>query len=167
MAHLVLIDEKEQGKQYELSSDVTRIGRRGENNVPLNSGSVSGTHAEIIKTAEGFELRDLGSTNGTFLNGDRVQTARVHRNDVIRCGGVSLMFDGADVPMAPAGDAAEQAVLSRTTVSIRPLGPSEQKAAPPAAFQQEGKLRRLWPVLLGLILVAVIIAFVFYVLNMT
>ena len=63
MAHLVLTDGGEQGKRFTVTSDVTRIGRRDENDVTLDSGSVSGTHAEIIRTAEGFELRDLGSTN--------------------------------------------------------------------------------------------------------
>ncbi len=163
MAHLVLTDGGGQGKRFTFTSDVTRIGRRDENDVTLDAGSVSGTHAEIIKTAEGFELRDLGSTNGTFLNGEPVQTARLHRNDVIRLGDVSLMLDGDDVPTAPADGAAEPAPISRTTVAIRPLDPGERKAAPPAAFQQTRKLHHLWPIFLGLILAAVIAAFVFYI----
>ena len=165
MAHLVLTDGGGEGKRFEFTSDVTRIGRRDENDVTLDSGSVSGTHAEIIRTAEGFELRDLGSTNGTFLNGERVQTARLHRNDIIRLGNVSLMLDGDDVPPAPADGAAEPMPISRTTVTIHPPAPGERQAAPPAAFQQTRKLNHLWPVFLGLILAAVAAAFVFYIRN--
>ncbi|NLL83001.1 MAG: FHA domain-containing protein [Lentisphaerae bacterium] len=156
MAHLILTGGTGQGKRYELSAEVTRLGRRPDNDVSLASGSVSSTHAEIVKTTEGFELRDLGSTNGTFLNGERVDTVRIFRNDIIRLGDVSLMLDGDDVPQATSNDdEAEMLPLSRTTVAIKPLDARDAQAATPAEFKSGNKLSKLWPLFLGAIILAI------------
>ena len=167
MAHLVLTESSEHGKQFDLIGDTTRIGRHENNDIAIDNSSVSGIHAEIVKTADGLELRDLNSTNGTHLNGKRVQTARLHCNDIIQLGDVTLMVDGDDVPPAPANDAenADVPPITRNTVAIRPLAPEDQRLLPPPDFQSTHKLRHLWPVFIGLILLAVIIAFVIFIRN--
>lgn len=166
MAHLVLTESGEHGRQFDLTGDTTRIGRYEKNDIALNNGSVSGIHAEIVKTADGLELRDLNSTNGTRLNGNCVQAALLHRNDIIRLGDVTFMVEGDDVPPAPANDEGNTDIspIPRTTVAIRPLAPRDHRLLPPPpAFQSTHKLRHLWPVLIGLILLAVIVAFVVFV----
>src|SRR5437870_4762019 len=52
---------------YVLEHDVTTIGRNEDNLICIHTNTVSGNHAEICRTSEGFILRDLGSTNGTWI----------------------------------------------------------------------------------------------------
>src|SRR5262249_21956648 len=69
----------------------TTIGRRGDNAIVLNDPHVSARHAELRFERGQWWLRDLGSSNGTVLNGELVRTVvGVHAGDVIQCGGVRI-----------------------------------------------------------------------------
>ena len=70
-----------------------RIGRAGENDLPLDDVRVSRAHAEIHRLPDGsLELVDLGSSNGTFLNGQRVTRAAVADGDFVGVGGQTLQL---------------------------------------------------------------------------
>ncbi len=77
---------------------VLRIGRGGECDVLLDEPDASREHAEIVGRAGGAFLEDLGSRNGTFVNGERVTSAReLHVGDVIKIGDKELLvFDASD-----------------------------------------------------------------------
>ena len=83
-----------EGKHWE-SDAVLRAGRLNTLEIVLDDTSVSRRHAEIRSSAQGWRVRDLGSTNGTFLNGTRLGPGdwpvRVH--DIVRCGNVTLVVD--------------------------------------------------------------------------
>src|SRR5262245_3870370 len=72
-----------------------RIGRVEKYELVLDDPSVSRQHAEVILTAHGWVSRDLGSTNGTFLNGTRVcrAEARLQEGDIIQVGDVGLVVE--------------------------------------------------------------------------
>jgi len=57
---------------YKLSQKTTRIGRSAGNQIVLKGGAISSRQAEIAKTTKGYTIRDLGSSNGTFVNGTRL-----------------------------------------------------------------------------------------------
>jgi len=79
------------------------VGRLGDNDIRLDEGSVSGHHARIVETAEGVILEDLGSTNGTFLNGEQVLgSLPVEAGDEIYFGNVRSVFMQSAVKEAPA-----------------------------------------------------------------
>lgn len=78
-----------------LDSEQT-IGRVPTNTIALPDASVSSTHARISRTAEGFFIEDLQSRNGTFVNGEKVETRRLLADgDLIRLGKVIMTFNVA------------------------------------------------------------------------
>jgi putative nucleotidyltransferase with HDIG domain len=83
-----------EGKVWE-SETVLRAGRLATLEIVLDDTSVSRRHAEIRSTANGWRVRDLGSTNGTFLNGNRLGPGEwpVRAHDILRCGNVTLVVD--------------------------------------------------------------------------
>jgi pSer/pThr/pTyr-binding forkhead associated (FHA) protein len=68
------------------------IGRSRSCNLRLPSADASRRHAEIVGTPEGFLLRDLRSTNGTFVNGERVEERVLRPGDCIEIGGDAITF---------------------------------------------------------------------------
>ena len=96
-------------ERHVLMDDVTRIGRRPKENdivVPSDFNTVSGTHAEIWRVDAGFEVTDLGSANGTFVNGKQISTTvPLHHGDEICVGSEAhghmvrmLLYTGEEVP---------------------------------------------------------------------
>lgn len=71
---------------YALESPRFTIGRDSENSLCLTDSVVSRFHAEIIRLGDDFVLRDLGSTNGTFVNGARISEQILSDGDLVRLG---------------------------------------------------------------------------------
>jgi len=72
--------------RYPLADATVHIGRAPENDVPVQGATVSLYHLEISKDGETWRLKDVGSTNGTFLDGQRVTEAELHSEAIIRLG---------------------------------------------------------------------------------
>jgi hypothetical protein len=88
-AALVLPD----GDRVALTNDATTIGRLPDCAVRLSDPQSSRHHAEVRAGNDGYRLRDLGSTNGTYLNGVAVREQRLHDGDEIRIGSTVLRFE--------------------------------------------------------------------------
>lgn len=95
-ASLVVLDGWEIGRQVPLDEAATVLGRSPTEGVWVNSQSVSRVHARIVRRiseeGEAFEVEDLGSTNGTFVNNKQVSSARLKDGDKIRLGAVLFKF---------------------------------------------------------------------------
>lgn len=99
MARLLQLLDGIATAQFELDKPEIRIGRSPESDIYIDDGSVSGTHCVIEKlVAEDedapaeYHVRDLDSTNGTYVNIDRVERRRLVHEDVLRVGLKSFKF---------------------------------------------------------------------------
>jgi DNA-binding NtrC family response regulator len=89
---LVVVKGPQRGKEHVISGDVIRIGKVDENDLVLPEETVSRVHCEILRDGRGYLLRDLHSTNGTFLDGAEIREAYLRSGSVITVGTVQLKF---------------------------------------------------------------------------
>jgi transcriptional regulator with GAF, ATPase, and Fis domain len=89
---LVVLKGEKRGREFTISGDVIRIGKAESNDVVLGEETVSRVHCEIIRDQKGHLLRDLHSTNGTFLDGAEIREAYIRAGSVITVGTVQLKF---------------------------------------------------------------------------
>jgi pSer/pThr/pTyr-binding forkhead associated (FHA) protein len=81
---------------HDLTDEKTTVGRVADNILQIDETSVSSHHAEIVLEGDLFHLHDLGSTNGTFVNGEQVTDAVLRQADEIRFGVVESVFHGEE-----------------------------------------------------------------------
>jgi pSer/pThr/pTyr-binding forkhead associated (FHA) protein len=122
MAKLILSMDGLVLKEIPLSKERTTIGRKPHNDIQIDNLAVSGEHAVIVTILNDCFLEDLGSTNGTLVNGNPVKKHFLQNNDVVELGKYRLKFVG-EAPMPAA--AAEKADFEKTMV----LRPSAMRAA--------------------------------------
>jgi len=89
---LVVIKGAQRGTEFVIAGDVIRIGKAPENDLVLADETVSRVHFEIVRDAKGYLVRDLKSTNGTFLDGAEVKEAYLRAGSVVAVGATELKF---------------------------------------------------------------------------
>src|SRR6266702_1933644 len=123
MAKLILSMDALILKEITLSKERTTIGRKPHNDIQIDNLAVSGEHAVIVTILQDSFLEDLGSTNGTVVNGQPIKKHFLQNNDIIELGKYKLKY----VNEAVAGQA-KAADFEKTMV----LRPGSVKAATPA-----------------------------------
>lgn len=73
-------------EKIKFDQDKITIGRDAKNDILINNLAVSRFHAEIYRDGSNYSIKDLGSANGTFINGQKVEWAEVNAEDVILVG---------------------------------------------------------------------------------
>jgi len=129
---------------FELTKEVTLFGRDVTSDIVLGDTEVSRQHARITHTAGGYVVEDLGSTNGTFINGERLMAPRVlNPGDLIGFGeDVTLTFDAVS-PDAAATIASRVAAPPPTPAPQAPAAaPVAHVATPTPATPAERPPRR-------------------------
>ena len=120
MPRLLIIKGADEGKQFDLTELVVTIGRDAANPLCLHDTEVSRRHAEVRRTDTGFQLIDIGSANGTFVNNQKIQQADLNAGDHIAIGQTVLVYStGREEPVTHAGTLAEQInVITRADVEL-------------------------------------------------
>ncbi|MDZ7618965.1 MAG: ATP-binding protein [Patescibacteria group bacterium] len=108
MPSLFVIRGNDQGVRFELDDSLVRLGRDASNAIQLHDTEVSRHHAEIRLIDRAFSLADLGSSNGTFVNGRRVDRHPLQSGDQVQLGGTLMLFTG---PSGETDDDLEGSVL--------------------------------------------------------
>jgi pSer/pThr/pTyr-binding forkhead associated (FHA) protein len=82
------------GREFALNARALTIGRGGQNDVALDDDFASARHARVEPRRDGVWVADIGSTNGTYVNGARIaQPKRLSPGDVVRVGGTDLRYE--------------------------------------------------------------------------
>ena len=100
MAKLVVLSAGMNGRTHELNVDKTTIGRVEDNTFQIADPSVSSHHAEVILQGSDVLFRDLNSTNGSFLNGEKITETILKPGQTLRLGQIELQLltEGMPIP---------------------------------------------------------------------
>ncbi|HTV39340.1 MAG TPA: FHA domain-containing protein [Candidatus Sulfotelmatobacter sp.] len=102
MAKLVVLTQSMAGRSIDLAGERTTVGRVEDNAFQIAEPSVSSRHCEILLRGEDIVVKDLNSTNGTFINGEKISESVLKPGQTLRLGNVELKLDVPGAPVAPA-----------------------------------------------------------------
>ena len=173
MVKLVILNQGMTGRVFELNAERTTVGRVEDNNFQITDPSVSSRHAEILLRGDELVVKDLDSTNGSFINGEKISEAVLQPGQILRLGQVELKIDDgkpvttpppvAPVP-PPAGNKTDATMVIPRGVSLEQL---EQGGGRPPGFdtntafskktKQNNRIFLLISIVVGLIIVGLII----------
>ena len=132
MAKLVLLSAGMTGRTFDLKVDKTTIGRVEDNQFQIAEPSVSSHHCEVLLRGNDVIVKDLSSTNGTFINGEKVTEAPLKPGQILRLGQVEIRLETDAAPNTPKK-------LSQTMVMQRGVSLTElEQGARGAAFDTKG-----------------------------
>ena len=113
----MLVFTGDDAAQFQLRQGLNRLGRNPDNDWQIEDDSVSGAHCEVDVQGDAILIRDLGSTNGTFIDNRRIREAYMHEGQTLRLGSCAFCYV-ADTPQ----------VTSKIRLSAPP--PAEPPKAP-------------------------------------
>jgi pSer/pThr/pTyr-binding forkhead associated (FHA) protein len=165
MAKLVVLSEGMTGQSYELKVDKTTVGRVDDNTFALPHASVSSHHCEILLRGNDVVIKDLNSTNGTFINNQQITTEGVLKpGQILRLGQIELRLETAAGPVAGRKPVDSTMVISKG-VSLEQLeqGPQGFDTSK-GAFSKKKNSTNKWifigaGVLLVVIVIAILVAY--------
>lgn len=110
------------GRVHELKADNTTIGRVEDNTFQIAEPSVSSHHCEVLLRGQEVVVKDLGSTNGTFINGEKVAESPLKPGQILRLGQIEMRLE-TDAAPAPASkkQTATQTMVMQRGVSLSEL----------------------------------------------
>jgi len=100
MARLHIKSEGFDNRIIDLNLGVNHFGRSPANDFRIEHLTISGTHCEIILSADEVIVRDCDSTNGTFINGERIKEYKLEAGQILRLGDVEFLVENVDVKIA-------------------------------------------------------------------
>jgi pSer/pThr/pTyr-binding forkhead associated (FHA) protein len=149
MAKLVILNQNMAGRTHELNVDRTTIGRVEDNTFQIADQSVSSHHCEVLLQGTDVLIRDLNSTNGSFINGEKISENVLKPGQTLRLGQVELKLEAEGVsttgaspapstpPSAPAKKATQGTTSMPRGVSLSDLESGGQPLATNTAFSKK------------------------------
>ena len=119
MAKLVLLSAGMTGRTHELKAEKTTIGRVEDNVFQISEPSVSSHHCEVVLRGNDVVVKDLNSTNGTFINGEKVAEGPLKPGQILRLGQIEMRLE-TDAP-PPSQKKVDQTLVMQRGVSLNEL----------------------------------------------
>jgi adenylate cyclase len=134
-------------QSFELRAGVLLVvGRSLTSDIPILDPSISRRHAEVTCDERGVHVRDLGSSNGTFLNGEKVDTASLGPEDTVSFGRVAFRLHSVSAPHPAAGRAAPQPASAPAATPMPRVGATILRQVPVRPGRRAFAARRATPV---------------------
>jgi pSer/pThr/pTyr-binding forkhead associated (FHA) protein len=124
MAKLVILNQGMTGRGHELNVDRTTIGRVEDNTFQIADPSVSSHHCEVHLRGEEILIRDLNSTNGSFINGEKIAEKILKPGETLRLGQVELKLEAEGAPASAPAAASAPAKKPVDATMVIPRGVS-------------------------------------------
>jgi predicted component of type VI protein secretion system len=166
MAKLVVLSEGLTGQSYELKVDKTTVGRIEDNTWQIAQPSVSSHHCEILLKGTDVVVKDLNSTNGTFINNQQISGEAVLKpGQILRLGQVDMRLE-TGAPAAggtPAGTTPGKRMVDSTMVIAKGVSLEQLEQGPhgldttKGVFTKKKNNTNKWFIIGGIILLAVIV----------
>ena len=119
MAKLVVLSAGMTGRTHELKVDKTTIGRVEDNTFQIAEPSVSSHHCELLLRGADVVVKDLNSTNGTFINGEKVSESVLKAGQILRLGQIEMRLEGDSTPTP--SKKVDQTMVMQRGVSLNEL----------------------------------------------
>ena len=133
-AFLLVISGSEPGRLHVLEKPELVIGRSKYADIRISERAMSQQHAKIVQTAEGHRIYDLGSTNGTFVNDQQIESVDLRAGDVVRTGETVFTYMASGSTTAVAGGDSTVALPNRAPArGATPVATPHVVATPPGA----------------------------------
>ena len=120
MPKLVIHSGTPEAREYELKAGANSVGRNADNDFAIDEPSMSSFHAQIMVDGDAISIKDLGSTNGTFINHAQVSEGVIAPGQFIRLGNVFLIFEGASPASTAAPGVAPTAIPTAAASNAAP-----------------------------------------------
>ncbi len=146
MAKLVVTTSDGKTSEVPLDKERITIGRHPDNQIHLNDSAVSGKHALVITVAAASFIEDLNSTNGTFVNGNRVKKHPLSSGETITIGHAKLVFEAEDQGQE---EFERTMVISPGQMAALKVPPAKEAEQPMAVAPAPGDLTGVLQVLEG------------------
>ena len=185
MAKLVILNQGMIGRTFDLIAERTTVGRVEDNTFQIADPSISSRHAEIFLRGAEIVIKDSNSTNGSFIDGEKITEAVFKPGQVLRFGQVEIKIDdgkplAATIPAPPPAavsskQAKENTMAPRENTMVIPRGVSleqlERGAGVPqgfdtsATFSKKTNKTNKYFVVIGILVGLVIIGLIIYALK--
>lgn len=169
MAFLIYNEGSNRGKRIELpTQNIVSLGRAADRcDIVIEGDTISGKHCTLERTATCFIVKDLESTNKTWVNGEPILAAEVYRGDTVSLGDTELILDGDDVPEAPVpaennpGEAPVYSESGTKVINFVPRSVRDGKVKLPSDFKHHSKNgKKLW--ILFVVVAVLVILWLFF-----
>jgi pSer/pThr/pTyr-binding forkhead associated (FHA) protein len=120
MVKLVVLSAGMTGRTHELKVDKTTIGRVEDNAFQIAEPSVSSHHCEVLLRGSEVVVKDLNSTNGTYINGEKVTESTIKPGQLLRLGQIEMRLE-TDAPASAAKKHIDQTLVMQRGVSLNEL----------------------------------------------
>ncbi len=174
MAKLVVLSEGMTGQSYELKVDKTTIGRVEDNTFQIAQPSVSSHHCEVLLRGNDVVIKDLNSTNGTFINNQQVTGEAVLKSgQILRLGQIEIRLETGAAPAAGAGGitGGKKAPVDSTMVISKGVSLEQLEQGPhgfdttKGVFTKKTNKTNKYFIMIGVVLLLVIVVAIFVAYN--